>query len=297
MSSNNLLCVFLMIATGALILNKCKQNSSNDKEYFNENSYKLLFPNLQFTETGRDFLNVPGNKNVIREEPTKEYLPHTMPTGTSFYSRPNYNTAPSYRFNADGTTAQTRGRAAQADGPYVATYSSLDAMMMADMASNVSNGKTSKVSYQRGSSNEGSRSSDVYEDPLKYIPTSELLVQPNVSAMTFGKDPSDPQTFMYTRNIFANQKRRSWAGADLIRGDLPIAPDNRGWFQVSAHAHLDLRRGALQFIGDNKQDVYNNIGPDIQSNVSLQDTAVENMRSSGKDKLISPAAFDFQRMV
>ena len=282
MSSNKLMYMLLFATIGVLVIYKI--NSDNGKEFFSqENAYKLLFPGVQFTETGKNFLNVPGN--VIKEEGHEDFLTQTSPPGVSVYSRPNYRTAPTYRFNSEGTTAQTRGRASQADGPTVATYSSLDAMKMADMASIVPDGKTSS-----------NVDSPVYQDPLSYTPTSELMVKPNVSAMTFGKDPSDHRTFMYTRNIFANQKRKTWAGADLIRGDLPIAPDNRGWFQVNAHAHLDLRRGALQHISDGNHDVYNNIGPDIQSTVNLQDTTVENMRSSGKDKLISPAAFQYQRL-
>jgi hypothetical protein len=276
----------VMLVAGALFLCKVKKDQ---KEFFsNENSYKLLFPGIQFTSSGRPFLNVPGEKNVLKVEPTRSFQSQSFPnSSTEFYSRPTYNTSPMYRTNPDGTMAQTRGRAAKADGPFVATFSSLEAMRLANLAETVS-----EPTPESGTSN----GDPIYQDPLKYIPTSELLVQPNISAMTNGKDPRDAKNFMYHRNIFVNQKRRGWEGGCQIRGDLEIAPDNKGWFQVNAHAHLDLRRGALQHISDGKYDTYDTIGPDIRTTTNLKDTSVENMIASGKSKLLSPAAFNYKRL-
>ncbi len=286
-NSDNVICGLILAVSGALIASKvCYDNNKSKCEHFsNETSYKLLFPGLQFTQDGKEFLNRPG-ENVYKEEPRETYLAERNEVGDNFYARPNYATAPSYRFNPHGVTAQTRGRATEDDAPTMATYSSLDAMRLASMVED----EVDEV----GEAEEGGNTNNKYHDPLEYVPTSELLVKPDISAMTFGKDPSDPSTFMYTRNIYANQKRRNWVGADLIRGDLPIAPDNRGWFQVSAKAHLDLRRGALQHISDGDLGIYNNIGPSMNTQVSLEDTHVENERAHGKNK--SPAGYSFERL-
>ena len=284
-NSDNVICGLILAVSGALVASKiCYDTHQAKCEHFaNETSYKLLFPGLQFTQDGKQFLNKPG-VNVYKEEPRETYLVERNEVGDNFYARPNYATSPTYRFNPNGVTAQTRGRATDNDAPTMATYSSLEAMRLATM---VDGGEGTKGA-------EGAEGAEKYHDPLEYVPTNELLVKPDISAMTFGKDPSDPSTFMYTRNIYANQKRRNWVGADLIRGDLPIAPDNRGWFQVSAKAHLDLRRGALQHISDGDLGIYNNVGPSMSTQVSIEDTHVENDRAHGRDK--SPAQYSFERL-
>lgn len=286
-NSDNVICGLIVAVTGALVASKIcyDQHQSKCEHFANETSYKLLFPGLQFTQDGKEFLNKPG-KNVYKEEPRETYLAERNEVGDNFYARPNYATSPTYRFNPHGVTAQTRGRAADDDAPTMATYSSLEAMKLATMVE-----EDAKDSDEDSGEDSGDKK---YHDPLEYVPTNELLVKPDISAMTFGKDPSDPSTFMYTRNIYANQKRRNWVGADLIRGDLPIAPDNRGWFQVSAKAHLDLRRGALQHISDGDLGIYNNVGPSMSTHVSLEDTHVENERAHGKVK--SPAQYTFERL-
>lgn len=288
-NSDNFICGLILTVSGALVASKiCHDINKNKCEHFaNETSYKLLFPGLQFTQDGKNFLNKPG-KNVYKEEPRETYLVERNEVGDNFYARPTYATSPSYRFNPNGVTSQTRGRATDNDAPTMATYSSLDAMKLATMV------EKTDVDSSTSSSMEGGGDHKKYHDPLEYVPTNELLVKPDISAMTFGKDPSDPSTFMYTRNIYANKKRRNWVGADLIRGDLPIAPDNRGWFQVSAKAHLDLRRGALQHISDGDLGIYNNVGPSMSTNISLEDTLVENDRAHGKNK--SPAQYTFERL-
>ena len=49
----------------------------------------------------------------------------------------------------------------------------------------------------------------------------------SLESLKFGRDPRNPQTFMYDRLIFANKKRRNWQGADLIRGDVHVRQDER----------------------------------------------------------------------
>jgi len=57
------------------------------------------------------------------------------------------------------------------------------------------------------------------------------------------------QPIQYDRFMYANKKSRNRANGDLIRGDLPIAPINMGWFSTSAQPHLDLNQGAMNVMG------------------------------------------------
>lgn len=58
-------------------------------------------------------------------------------------------------------------------------------------------------------------------------------------------DGSVIQPVVYDRMIYANKKSRLVEGADFIRGDLPIAPQNLGWFSPSVQPHIDLRQGIV----------------------------------------------------
>lgn len=56
------------------------------------------------------------------------------------------------------------------------------------------------------------------------------------------------QTIVYDRMIVANRNSRLRGMGDWIRGDLPIAKNETGWFQVSANPVIDLNHGALNAI-------------------------------------------------
>lgn len=53
------------------------------------------------------------------------------------------------------------------------------------------------------------------------------------------------QPVIYDRLIYANRKSKLIDGADFIRGDLPIMPQNLGWFSPSVQPHIDLRQGII----------------------------------------------------
>ena len=83
--------------------------------------------------------------------------------------------------------------------------------------------------------------SENFEDPS--APVGDMT-QPDVMA----------QPIIYDRLIFANKNSRTRGGGDLIRGDLAIAPNQTGWFQVAANPTLDLQQGALNVMaGANEQ--------------------------------------------
>lgn len=100
-----------------------------------------------------------------------------------------------------------------------------------------------------------------FEAPLQYLESEDLLPQPQLGVNSYGNDPRDPNTFMYDRMIYANQKRPLLEDNDYIRGSLPIQPVMRGYHDVVPKPHLDLRRGALEHLGDfqthlEKQDIF-----------------------------------------
>lgn len=53
------------------------------------------------------------------------------------------------------------------------------------------------------------------------------------------------QYVIMDRYMFANKRSRLQGQGDLIRGDLAIVPDTKGWFQVSVNPVVDLNQGAL----------------------------------------------------
>ncbi len=50
------------------------------------------------------------------------------------------------------------------------------------------------------------------------------------------------QPVVYDRIMYANRRSRLLEGSDFIRGDLPIFPQNLGWFSPSVQPHIDLRK-------------------------------------------------------
>ena len=108
-----------------------------------------------------------------------------------------------------------------------------------------------------------------YLNPLEYQNPQDVLPSDDMSSVAYGKLPSDPNTYVYDRLIVANQRRRNLEGADWIRGDLPITPDSRNWFQVSVKPHLDLRQGGVGW----------QIGPDYNTIVESRDLAVNAARA------------------
>ena len=93
-----------------------------------------------------------------------------------------------------------------------------------------------------------------------YVEPKSLLPVPDMKK-ALAKDPSDPNTFMYDRYIFAPLKRRYGnVNVDFIRGDIPIQQYRTGWFDARPVASVDLSQGYFSdFL-------------DIQQSTMLKDT-------------------------
>lgn len=118
---------------------------------------------------------------------------------------------------------------------------------------------------QGGSSREGfsmmngNPSSPMTRSQLEYTDPKDLLPQPDMASV-LTKDPTDPNVFNYDRTLFSKLKRRNLNNVDFIRGDIPIAMDKKGWFDVAANPGTDLAQGAMSVIS-----------PDLSEQTMLQD--------------------------
>jgi hypothetical protein len=84
------------------------------------------------------------------------------------------------------------------------------------------------------------------------------------------KDPTDPTNYMYDRTLFAPLKRRYGnVQTDHIRGDIYVAPNKFGWFDVPSNPGTDLNPG-----------FFNLNYPSFQSHVENQDLKVERQNRS-----------------
>ena len=79
------------------------------------------------------------------------------------------------------------------------------------------------------------------------------------------KDPTDPSNYMYDRTLFAPLKRRyANVQTDFIRGDIYVAPNKFGWFDVPSNPGTDLNPG-----------FFNLNYPSYETQTEGQDTEVE----------------------
>jgi len=79
------------------------------------------------------------------------------------------------------------------------------------------------------------------------------------------KDPTDPSNYMYDRTLFAPLKRRNGGNqTDFIRGDIYVAPNKFGWFDVPSNPGTDLNPG-----------FFNLNYPSFEQSVEKQDLAIK----------------------
>jgi len=114
----------------------------------------------------------------------------------------------------------------------------------------------------------GNAGEATYTDPKQLLPVAEMK-------KALARDPSDPNTFMYDRYLFAPLKRRYGnVQVDFVRGDLAIPQLRTGWFDTSPVARQDLMAG------------YFSSYLDLQQSTSLKDAIFE--RKPGAVEMETP---------
>lgn len=78
-------------------------------------------------------------------------------------------------------------------------------------------------------------------------------VVPSGAVTLRNDDGTVEQPIVYDRFVFANQRSYLQGQGDRIRGDLPILPNNTGWFQVAVNPTVDLTNSALGVMSGNGQ--------------------------------------------
>ncbi len=110
-------------------------------------------------------------------------------------------------------------------------------------------------------------------DTQEYVDPKELLPVPDMKK-ALARDPSDPNTFMYDRYLFAPLKRRYGnVGVDFIRGDLAIPQLRLGWMDVNPVAKQDLQAG------------YFSSYMDVQQSTMLKDSIFERKATPAQENI------------
>ena len=97
-----------------------------------------------------------------------------------------------------------------------------------------------------------SESEKNYDKVLKQIQNDNddiASTMPIGTMETISQSGESQDAIVYDRYVFANRHNRNRAHGDHIRGDLPIAPCQPGWFRPSVNPAVDLHQGAMFVLG------------------------------------------------
>ena len=95
-----------------------------------------------------------------------------------------------------------------------------------------------------------------------------------------GEDESEP--IVYDRYLFANVGSRLRSQGDPIRGDLPIVPNNYGWFNPSVQPNIDLQQGALNVIAGDSNETAQQLADMIYTTSGNYKTTIGGVNMKGK---------------
>jgi len=131
----------------------------------------------------------------------------------------------------------------------------LDPLTLGKMArENFTNDSDGSPSYHTGTFIEPNHANGNYNElankSSQYFEVSDMLPATTMAAApTVGPGGEEQMPFIFDRFIFSTMKDRRRFGGDPIRGDLPIVPNNTGWFQVAATPGSILQAGAMNVMG------------------------------------------------
>ena len=96
-----------------------------------------------------------------------------------------------------------------------------------------------------------------------------------------GGDKSESEPIVYDRYLFANLNSRLRSQGDPIRGDLPIVPNNCGWFNPSVQPNVDLQQGALNVIAGTSNETAQQLADMIYTTSGNYKTAIGGVNMKG----------------
>ena len=139
--------------------------------------------------------------------------------------------------------------------------------------------------YAAGNYNKEIQKAYEGKDNVKYS-HSNLEVNLPVGDMTSfksgeGGDDAESEPIVYDRYLFANLNSRLRSQGDPIRGDLPIVPNNYGWFNPSVQPNIDLQQGALNVIAGTSNETAQQLADMIYTTSGNYKTAIGGVNMKG----------------
>jgi hypothetical protein len=92
----------------------------------------------------------------------------------------------------------------------------------------------------------------------------------------------EDQPIVYDRYIYANRNTRLRKGGDPIRGDLPIVPEQTGWFRPSVQPNIDLQQGAMNVLGGINNETSKQLADLIYTTSGRSETAIGGVNMMGE---------------
>jgi hypothetical protein len=106
----------------------------------------------------------------------------------------------------------------------------------------------------------------------QYPEATDLLPVGDMTTINAMGEESQP--IVYDRFVYANRNSRLRSQGDMIRGDLPIVPCSKGWFQVSVQPNIDLQAGAMNVLAGQNNEVTQSLSKLINITSGGADTAI-----------------------
>jgi hypothetical protein len=103
---------------------------------------------------------------------------------------------------------------------------------------------------------------------------------------------NEDQPIVYDRYMFANLNSNLRSQGDPIRGDLPIVPNNNGWFNVSVQPNIDLQQGALNVMAGVNNETSQQLSDLIYTTSGKATTAIGGVNM--QNQLSNPSLTNYQ---
>ena len=201
--------------------------------------------------TGMPSRSVKSTQSVGPHHATVGFSPATMTVPGTYQANlsprfSNVNYGAQIRYNMPSMPNQGSPRN-PLDGSSVHSLNREMSQVVQENFDYGTNPKNPSVSFEKeqkllcGDNSSASVSTNLNSGNVGLADESALPVQ--------GMEGASASNLVFDRLMYAPKVGRQFQHGDYIRGDLPIAPCNTGWFQVSANPAQDLNTGAMAVLG------------------------------------------------